>query len=309
MENRESTDAQIMMPDQSVFGYKKDVISTSIMGKGAIFHIFDRVEYPPEGGIYLYYKGLPYPKKGFPFPEAVWHNDMAKRMTLTFLRAIGTKDMLLPMASFALLPWKIKMRVISTALQNWSRTGDWILRNNYLLPERYSKPVQVIRKALKVFLEDLGFGSGKNLVNIEEVVNIISTIIEYDDAYRYRLEDLASEAVYSALLHSPVTELRRLAKIYAQREKTHANESVASIMRIATLILLHPKIRKAFKKSILSVDVEWKDLCLDQADKYHVLLRDDYNFGGFSIEERKEAYAIFHKEKNIPFPPILEIAP
>lgn len=270
----------------------KDTIRNSVIGPGVRFFLFDHAEYPEEGGMYLWYKGQPFPQKGFPFPEAIQGNDMLKRITLTMLKVVSGRELIPSLALFAVLPWRFKMKTINRAIENWVRVADWNLMGAYLEEKRYSNPARAIRKAAKNFLLVLGVPP----FFAEEASKAICTVIEYDNAYRFRIQDLASETRQMRLGIRPWSEVRRIGKLYASREKTHAAGNVAPIFRLLSVALLHPKIRKAWKVAIthLSPD-EFKWLQLDNADRYHVLIRGDYNFTGRTFEERAEIYKDVHR--------------
>lgn len=303
--SQETKQMNIMKPREDVFA-AKHAIGESLLAKGVRFPVFDRVEYPPEGGIYVYYKGMPYPKKGFPYPEAVWNNDNMKRITLTFLKALAIKDMWLPVLAFAILPWKKKMNIAVNALNHYTRVGKWLLGGQFLQKNRYSIPVQMMRKLVKSFLFELGIFDRIELIDF---LSVIATLIEYDDSYRYRIEDIVTEANKNKLASDPIGEIKRLGKILEERELSHAKDTFRAAIKMVTLGLRHPKIRSAFQRALNHMKVEdFEKMKLDNADRYHVLLRGDYNFLGLTFEQRKKIYEDFFKEKNLPYPPEVELA-
>lgn len=291
MTNRTETDAQVMMPKSNVFE-GKHAIEGSIMTPGYKFPVYDRTEYPPEGGIYVYYKGMPYPRKGFPFPEGIFANDMMKRISLTMIRSIGTKEMLLPILGMAVLPWKIKIRIVNNFLFQYLRISQWIHSACYLKEDRYSNPCRSIRQLVRVFLVEAGIKADI----ADSAAKVFATIIEYDDAYRYRIEDIFSETSKTALYEQPIREIHRLVKIFIEREQyENVQKTVNAINFMVTIALLHPRIRKAFKKAVSNLTPDqFKWLQLDNADRYHVLLRGDYKFTGRTFEQRKKIFVDFH---------------
>lgn len=291
MQNQ-SNQASVIMPSQDALE-TKHIIESSILQPGISYHIFDHVEYPDQGGIYTYYKGLPYPKKGFPFPEAIYNNDVMKRVTMTLLKTIGTKYMVIPLATIALLPWFAKAKILDNFLGQYIRIGDWLLKSSFLKPERYSNPCRSLWKLVENFLLNLGIEKSTAWT----FGKIIATLIEYDDAYRYRLEDIMSESSKTAWSERPIYEFRRLVKIFAERETyDQVKHTLKALSIVGTAVLLHPKIRKAFILAMESLTPkEFNMLTLDDADRYHVLRRMDYNFTGRTFEERKKIYADVHR--------------
>lgn len=291
MSNSQMKDAQVLKPLQSAFE-GEHVIGTSILGRGQRFHMFERVEYPPEGGIYVYYKGLPYPKKGFPYPEAIQANDIMKKNIVMMIDIFGRKEMILPIIGFILTPWKFKARVIANAIKRFSSISDWLMSSHRLKEERHSPVVRELYKFTRKFIQNLGIDYG------EMVARIVASIIEYDDAYRLRLEDILSETNVFKLWKNPSREISRLALILQDRELSHAKDTFKKFSRMIYLILLVPKIRRAFRNAFIGID--FKKMQLDEADRYHVLLRADYNFMGKTFDERKAMFMDFHKDGKYP---------
>lgn len=289
---RTESNAHVAIPPQELFE-TKNAIDQSLLNPGQIFNLYERVEYPPEGGIYIYFKGIPYPRKGFPTPEAVYNNDLIKRFTLTMVSMVADKAMILPMAMIALMPWKTKLRLMHRAADKYIRMMDWTIRGHYLIEKRYSNPCRSLRKVIKDFILLLGL----DMYIAEEIAKGVATIFEYDDAYRLRLEDVASETRQWKLANNPVSEICRLRKIFMARENIGGvKDSVGGLFKIFSIALFHPKVRRAWRIAIMnmnSIDFRW--LQLDNADRYHVLRRSDYNFTGRTLEQRTEIYLDVHR--------------
>lgn len=318
-----STNAGILKPPQEVLA-GRHIIEDSIVTAGQRYFIYDRTEYPPEGGIFTYYKGQPFPVKGFPFPEAAYANDNVKRITRFLITLFSGKEMILPILMFAILPWKFKFRKIERMVDEYLRIAIWLQNESYLKPERYSAPAKEIGGFVYEFILSLGMDKSLHYLitegrqsgmkrdrpegadptwvtmkdNLQSIVpalaKTVATIFEYDDAYRYRVEDIASETNKAALVKNPRTEILRLLKIFVEREKTHATIMIERAVKLLSFLLLHPKIKRAFVEAVMTVD--FKRLGLDNADRYHVLPRVDYDFTGRSSEDRKRIYLEFHME-------------
>ena len=265
MTTKQETDAHVIMPDQGVFDTTQSVFETSLIQQGFKYNVYDRTEYPESGGIYVYYKGLPYPRKGFPYPEAVWANDVMKRITLAIFKSIVMKETIVVLLVTALLPWKIKIKILEKFLHNYARISNWLFQQHILKLERYSNPCRSIYKVTDTFLRQVGIHSGRHLHGdyLSKYIGLtIATLIEYDDAYRYRFEDLMSETTKYKLIKKPLREMRRLLDIFMKRE-TYENVqgNIKSIKLFATIALLHPKIRKAFRNAIrFLTDEEFKNM-------------------------------------------------
>jgi hypothetical protein len=286
-----STGATVISPRSDVF-QGKSAIDLSITRPGIRYFIFDHAEYPAEGGIYVYYKGMLFPRKGFPTPESTIANDMVKRLLRTMFYIAGTKDMILAYLGLALTPWKFKKRMLFRAIAEWNRTNDWILSEHYLKRERYCKTSRGIWIVVSYFLQNLELDE----FNSELAAKITANIFEYDDSYRYMLQDIVTEAKREVLIKKPRRELKRLLKIFCERQiDKNTEETVKKFGQILLLAMLHPKIRKAFVCAIReSGEIALRVMTLDNADRYHILNRNNYNFLGRTYEERKNIYLDYH---------------
>ncbi len=292
MDKKENlTDAYVSTPPKHLFE-SEHVIEVSHLGDGTAFNIAERIDYPPEGGIYVYYKGMPFPKKGYPTPEASWMNDVVKRVSVFLLRSIGNKDMLLPAIAFSVLPWKLKLRTIDRMIYNFNRVALWMFQSIFLKDEYYSNPCKSMRKVVSSFVRSLGIEERTSI----EIGKVISTMFEYDDSYRYRFEDVMSETSREALIASPLKEFRRLGKIFRSREKfADMFSKLNGLIAIGSVALLHPKVRRAWREAWGSINFgEFKMMQLDDADKYHTLIRGDYDFQGKSLTSRMRRLAMIH---------------
>ncbi|MGK3946016.1 hypothetical protein ABK046_47675, partial [Streptomyces caeruleatus] len=80
-------------------------------------------------------------------------------------------------------------------------------------------------------------------------------MIDYDNAYRYRLGDIFGETTKIALMKDPVREVKRLLSIIQRRERASADIRlkygfVATGLSIA---MVHPRIRKAFRAAVSEI--------------------------------------------------------
>lgn len=285
-------DAIIGMPRKDALEDATDVIEGVTFRQGQEFFIAERVEYPESGGIFVHYKGMPFPAKGFPTPEASFRNDIVKRITLTIAKGFTGPELILPAAMFAILPWKLKKKAINRVLENYCRIGQWLFIGSFQKYERLTPTAKAVRKIVDSMCVSLGLSDDV----IQMLGKVVSHIIELDDAYRYRLQDLMSETSKTELSELPFNAVSRIAEIAYKREKMAAVRStLKAVSALMHVIVVYPKTRKAFKRAIsnLSID-EFKGMQLDNADRYHVLLRDDYDFTGRPFDERRNIYIDFH---------------
>lgn len=292
----------IMRPDRGAFDRQGE--ASGILYKGARFHVFDKAEYPPEGGILCHYKGMKYPKKGFPYPEAVLAGNMLKKNFKTVLSVVS-KATAIPIAVFAILPWCLKKKALARMLTSYAELADNIFGPHYLQPSRYCKAAKEVWRWTAIGLNSLGFAPELS----DRVGRAVATVLEYDDSYRYYVQDLARETSREKMTKSPATEMFRLGQLFFDRDgewviihSRRVGTMVRGAMRLAGTALFHPKLRKAFIAGAQTVD--FGNLALDEGDWYHCLMRVNYNFGGLTFEERKKTYYEIHKDG---FPPEIEV--
>ncbi len=113
----------------------------------------------------------------------------------------------------------------------------------------------------------------------------IAAILEYDQAYRFRFQDLASETTSLRLIAYPQKELSRLLEINQQRDYNEVSEKIGKIRKF-TYLLWFPPLRALFQK-IISQST-FNNLQFDENDVYWATIKRDYNYFGKTFEERNE---------------------
>lgn len=259
-----------------------------IQGTPTVYE-WDFGEYPPRGGIYCHYKGVPFPRKGFVYPEAVWACNIVKRITRTLVAGFSSKDIVLPALGFILTPFKRKIRLLERVLLYYNRVAEWLLSPHFLKENRYGNCPRELQKLLKRFLMELGISE----YIAGRTSKVLITLVEYDDAYRYRIEDLFSESSKEWLLANPRKEINRLLEVLKLRDKTTL-EQFEVFGKVISMGFWLPKVKKAFRKALEPLD--FSKLQMDEADMYYCLNRDDYDYGGLSIQQRMKKYLEYHKD-------------
>lgn len=212
-------------------------------------------------GIFVEYEGASYPQKGITTPETLYNVNIMKAVF---------------MSVFMLRP------NINSLITGFNRIGNRVL-SQFFLRNQY-------RTAGALELSNIIFNFTKPFVLKErfadQFATIISHIIEYDNAYRLRVIDIASETTKEALVDNPRKEIKRLLGIIYDREIMFddVKTKFKSISFILRLFLLIPRFKKAFKNAIEKSN--WERMKYDNIDRYWACLRTDYNFMGMSYEER-----------------------
>lgn len=285
------TAADVVLPERHIYEGSGETIDRVIRPTQR-FNVFDHAEYPEDGGILVHYQGMLYPKKGFPTPDSSAAVNLFKKIMLAFFQIGGKKDMLLPILSIAILPWSLKRRILDRTIRSVNEIGNWTMGGFYLKRDRYCKAARSIWTVIEVFLELLGIDPDE----ATKTAKMIATIFEYDDAYRYRIQDIATEASRHALIERPIREILRLSDIYVARERAdHVLPNFRAFKAILVMLLLHPKIKRAFRLAIINLpQAKFSNLKLDNADRYHVLLLGGYDYRGLSFEQRRNIFTDVH---------------
>lgn len=251
--------------------------------------LLDRIESPQEGGIFKYYHGCHYPNKGFPFGEAMPLIDVSKKYLMFVALTFSTKEMLLPIITFGLLPKKIKIKAIQKGLDRFVILADYLMCGIYLKPRYRMKFALAIEMLFSTFLINIGISES----TAKSIGKIIGTIFEYDDAYRYRVEDAFTMMTREEMIANPRKAMIKLAQIFAERD-IQSHYKMIAVVKLAGYAFWLPWIGNAFKEAVRTVP--FQDLQLDDADTYHCHLRTGYNFFGMKDEERIEKWYEMHPE-------------
>lgn len=229
--------------------------------------IVDHLEIVYGKGMFIYLKGYPHPVKGAPTPEAMTAQNRVKRILINSLTLWPT----------------ILFVPLNKLVYAFNRVTWDLISSPYILKDDVMNPVsREIKKIIYLFLINL------NIPEIEclHAAKTLSHIVEYDNAYRYRLMDIMQETD-SIKLSSP-KEIRRLGRIIYDRDDAihqrldptnrRVGTQVRRISKLVSFILYIPKYRKALKKALAVMDMEAFNI--DEGDAYWMSKRKDYNFNG-----------------------------
>ncbi len=100
---------------------------------------------------------------------------------------------------------------------------------------------------------------------------VIAHAIEYDSAYKLRIEDLMSETTKEALLNHPLRSIRRLMAINKRRDHMVAHKMMKWTLFVIFVGLLLPNVRNKLRAC------DFSKLQLDECDRYWIDKRTDYS--------------------------------
>ncbi len=261
-----------MLEDDCVVGLKN-----SIENINYIDNPIERIDCPKEGGILLYRKGDKYPSWGWPFQEAIIGSDITKRSALNIIRFITSSPMRYFMVLFYLLPEFIQKKIIHSAVDWYSEFVDDMYRRlySYLKPQYDCPMVKEIKRAGEIIAKG-------NIVGLR-FLKVVGKVLDSDDAYRYRVQDLFELINIEALMKNPGKELKRVFLITASRGNS-TSPQFRSFAKIIPLITRIRFIKNIIKEFFSNVDIN--KLKLDDYDWYKCLIWNGYDFRGVSFKER-----------------------
>ncbi len=209
-----------------------------------------------DGGIWMCMEGAEMPYKGCARAEAIHATNIVKKLILEALKR----------KSLWLNP-KALMEYVGII-------GDKVM-NSYYIKEEY---LSTFGTELSRVLFNLGLN--------KKLADIIVHVFEYDSAYRFRLQDILSEANAKALINNPRREITRLLAIYRERDYDAVSGKVGKVIHLLKLALLIPSLKNKFVNALdLCV---FKFLQFDENDRYWAGLRIDYKFFGEESFKRKQ---------------------
>lgn len=246
-------------------------------------YLIERFDYPITGGQYVYHVGSPYPVKGHVYPPALMACEVPKRVLVSWLGFLADKNLALPYLAFAILPRKLKAKILNSFLYWYLQVANIHLQPHYLADRFYIDINRELRGFIIKFLTEYGVSME---ISCEFALAMI-TILEYDSAYRFRVEDLLSETTKEKLMANPVKEFQRLVRILTERD--HREHLVAKFDRLAWVFkYAFWFIKKPFFAALKEINLE--KMQFDDIDRYQVCHYSGYNFFGETIEQRLEKY-------------------
>lgn len=234
-----------------------------------------RVEFPDNGGIHTYMEGYDEPYRGFPFAEFVDKIDTLKKIFRGALSSLYHSFKVRPKVQLALLivtPW-ILNDIIDGALYSAHR----VISRFLIKPLRYSEPVREIHRACSIqfYGESEQTREGRKIVK-----DILCMLLENDNAYRFRFQDVLVELNKDALSkrQNPSRELVRLLKLMQSREKLQEIKDTWKLIIIFLPVYLffNRTVRKQVRAVLRELDLA--KIKLSKEDEHFCKPRVDYQF-------------------------------
>jgi hypothetical protein len=227
----------------------------------------------PEYGFLAHYQGRPYPNKGMQTTGSMEANNTFKRLTIGLVQMVSLRP--------------------STILLQYHRLADYLYFPHYLHQRYYNDCSRELFGLVYRFFRYLGFSFDLSY----ELGRDAASLLQFENGYRFRVEDIFTETTLQKLLDNPRAELKRLEQIYVSRETWNGVNSVGqsfrAIFKLLRLALLLPPIKKAFRFAL--VGSEFKNFQFDTIEKYWADRFREYNFGGepYGIRQLKQQFKLY----------------
>lgn len=255
--------------------------------KAVDVHPLTHVEFPKEG-ILTYMEGHEHPYKGFPFYEFVDKIDTVKKVlrgTLSSLFHSLKKRSKFQLIFLIFVPWIFKDLVRSFLYTLYRAVERYRVK-----PVRYSTAVRELHRALSVPRDEKTIDQAERFM----LRDILCMTFEFDNAYRYRFQDVIVELNKDALAKNPGKELIRLANLMSSREVKQEVKDTWTLLKY--FFPLYLRVNRSFAKALVELlsGLDLTKVALMVEDKHYCAARTDYTFGFMQnpTEEDKKTIAL-----------------
>lgn len=268
-------DYYIPQPPKEIFEHT-DTISDGILKENPVTYVIEKILINSDKGILVYYKDVPFPRKGFPTPESVGAANVVKRVFIESIKTFSKKQFII---SWFLLFFS--KGSIEKLLLSFNRISYGVMSHYILKPEYMSPLASEFQGIIYMSLVKFGISKGTS----RQFAKIFGSLIDYDNAYRYRLEDLFTETSRELMMEDPRREFKKILKIFLERERMWTvSNKFKNIYKLIALPLMFSSVRYSLKEALRHC--EFERLQFDDIDRYWCSMRTDYNYFGKPYGER-----------------------
>lgn len=236
-------------------------------------HPLTRVEFPEEDGVLTYMAGYDYPYRGYPYYEFVDKIDIIKKISRGIQSGFyhGLKQSKLKWLLIALIP-----TLGRSVFWAFCYSFDRLVARTPMRVNRFSESVRELHRAASISWGD----ETQELSDLRKMLrNIECMILEFDNAYRFRFQDLVVEIDKDALRKNPRKEINRLMDIWISRESVEDVKNSWVLLKLFNnwYLRFDRGLRQMIVRVLLELDPEKCKLSVE--DKYFATPRVDYIFG------------------------------
>lgn len=257
---------ELKVPEAPDFLFKNERTGV-ILNEKCDVYLIEKMEAVEHFGMCIYYKNVPYPKKGFPSPDELYALNQIKRIVLE-----GSRHAKNPFFILGII-FTDKTELLKSFNSVFSKLfGRFVMKDEFMCRSAFN---------FANFIHGTLISMGIDNSLAKEFAFNLGQIIEYDDAYRYRFQDIMEELDEEQFNKNPKKEVLRLYEILIVR----ALDGVAfsKVKPILTFVnIFVPFIKKHLIKNTKFL----KECCRDQSDWYWTCIRNDnYLYNGMSKDE------------------------
>lgn len=250
---------------------KKQETVDQLKEKGVPIDYQYNFKFDEKKGALTYLKGRYMPMRIYPNHDSVMISGVFKKIIPYSFRILSRTGIFGKIGFVLSVKWLIKLyiEIVYFALQNY-----------FLQTQYYSQPVREIYRVLTGLVDD-------------KLKDIICYYVEYDMAYRYRLQDILACLDKEALKKKPIVELKRLLDILCKREsypdKMEDYGMAKKWKRIFSFVfwvmVFNSKIKKLIVDILLNINLE--EVAFSEEDICWTNYYEDYNFRGMNYQQRE----------------------
>ena len=222
------------------------------------------IHIPVEGGVFLEYEGVSHLEAGFPLWDTVHALDMNKKFFSGMLKAVqktfaGGKIKTLLLVLFF-------RKELKAVLYEAAQAAYRQLKNYRFYDKRYCKAVKEIRRVM----EAIKPADKENALVWDRIIMLTFLFLEFDIAYRYRVQYVLGRLDKKKLAHRPMKEIARLCALGAAREGSGQVKKVWQALGwVVWVVRFIPAYRKYFVRFFTEVNPE--EVGFTEADKFFAI--------------------------------------
>ncbi len=252
-----------------------------------------RVEMPEKGGVLTTMLNHEFPYKGFPFYEFVERIDTIKKVQRaslsSFYHSLKARSKV-KLFFLIFVPW-----LFGDFVRSYLYSFHRILDRFKLKPIRYCDAMRELHRAMSYENQD---ELVKDQTFRYSIRDIACMIMEFDNAYRFRFQDIIVELDKEKLKRSPSKEIVRLLNILSAREVTQEIKDTWKLAKffLPYYLLFNRKLRDSLIRVLSNLDLEKVKLAPE--DIHFCEERKDYVFGFMNKKWKKEYEKKKKKKRN-----------
>lgn len=152
----------------------------------------------------------------------------------------------------------------------------------YILKDRHlTKTSKELHLNIFTFMYHLGLTE----TSADKFAEIFVHLIEYDNAYRFRIMDVM-DTMTKEEFNTPQQAISKLIGVILRRDWIGTSDKYLRILKLVRLALYLPKVRKAFDALVENMTIE--NLQTTDDDRYWMCLDGGYPFMGMTVGEREQ---------------------